>query len=639
MPKSEKLFEVLNLIGECPDLTPRDLARLCDVSVRAIYRYINTLSKVGVSIQFQNGGYKLRGYYGDVLRRFDPDGLEALRLLLSAGMRTYRDERILEYGRDFMKLIDMNLPKRRERRSDEIEIVPEAIRATNHGGTITIGHSSKPDNIINPILTSETISANLMPIIFSSLVKFDGAGQPVPELAKGWEVSEDGLVWTFFIRDDVEFHDGQPLTAHDVEFTYKAIMDPKNMSPRAKRYELVERMELEGDYIFKIVLRHPFAPFMRRLDWPIAPKHLLENTDLSSTPFNRRPVGSGPFKLVDWTKDDTIILDANREYFRKDRPILDRLVFKTYPDRKAALQAIADGEMDIALGLTASDLLFVSKRGPFRIYSASGASYYAIILNLKDQLFRDIKVRKALDHAIEKDSIIANQLKGHGKICTGPFGVNSWAYNLDVESTPYSIKRARELLEQAGWVDTDGDDILDKDGRPFEISLTVPNISDVLGRIAVAIKAQLVKVGIRVNLRRIDDSELYRAPFQAMVTTILAGDEPESARGSWHSKSGENLASYQNDFVDTLMDLGRQEQDQEKRKITYHKIHEMIHDDCPAIFLASAYEYIGSNYRFRNDKIPSMVHLLTTMKDWQIVGSERAENVHERNKIVSLSAD
>ena len=640
MPKSEKLFEVLNFISECPDLTPKDLARLCNVSERAIYRYINTLIKVGISIQFQDGGYKLQGYYGNILREVDPEGLEALKLLLSAGMQTYRDERILRYGRSFISLIETNMPKKQGRQLNEIEIISEEIRATHHGGTITIGHSSIPD-IINPILTSETISVNLMNLIFSSLIKFDEARRPVPDLARSWKISEDGLVWTFFIRDDVEFHDGHPLTAHDVEFTYRSIIDPRNSVPWAKRYELIDRIELEGDYILRIVLKHPFAPFMSRLDREIAPRHLLEDVEeFRNASFNQRPVGSGPFKLVDWTEDNTIMLDANRKYFRKDRPILDRLIFKAYPDRQTALQAIAQGEMDIALGLAASDLLFAGKSRTFRVYSAAGAFYYAVIFNLKDQILKDIKVRKALDHAVNRSSIIENQLKGHGQICSGPFGVNSWAYNPNVKPTCYDVERTRELLAQAGWVDTDGDDILDRDGEPFEISLTVPNISDMLERIAKAIRTQLMKVGIRVKLEYVDDSELYETPFQAAIFMLTTADDPEDKCRPWHSKSGNtNLTSYENSFVDDLMDTGRQERDLEKRKGIYHKIHEMIHDDCPAIFLATAFEYIGSNYRFRNDRFSSMLHFLTTMKDWQIVNEEEESVVPERRERVGLSAD
>jgi len=467
-----------------------------------------------------------------------------------------------------------------------------------------------------------------MHLIFSSLVEFDSIQHPVPDLARGWEISRDGLTWMFFLRDNVKFHDGHPLTAHDVAFTYRSIMDPKNMSPLAERYGLVDKIETEGDYLFRIILKRPFAPFIHRLNRAIAPRHLLENADLHSTPFNRNPVGSGPFRLVDWTEDDTIMFEANKEYFKKNRPILDRLIFKTYNNRKAALQAIIRGEMDMALDLAASDLLSASRRRAFRVYSAPGASYYAIIFNLKDPVFKDIRVRKALDHAIDKESIIENQLKGHSKICTGPFGVNSWAYNPHVQPTPCDVEKAGELLQQADWRDTDGDGVLDKGGEPFEFSLTVPNISDNLERIAVAVRAQLMKVGVRVGLVYMDNSELYKTPFQAILSRVATGADPDYESNFWHSKSTNmNLASYESKFVDDLLELGRQTMDLEKRKTIYHRIHEIIHDDYPAIFLASGCEFIGSNYRLRDARFSSLVHFLTTMKDWQIIGKEKEDTI------------
>jgi peptide/nickel transport system substrate-binding protein len=639
MAQCEKLFEMLELIREHPDLTPRDLARLCDISIRTVYRCLNTLSKVGFSIRFRNGGYKLEEDYSDIIRKADRVGLEALKVLLSAGMWNYRDDRVLsEYGREFMKLIEMNLSEERKRRLDEIEIIPEGVETAYYGGTIAIGHSSKPD-IINPILTSETISVNLLNLIFSSLVKFDSAQRPVPDLAKDWEVSKDGLVWTFFLRDDVKFHDDHPLTAHDVEFTYRTIMDPKNTSPMAERYELIDRIETESDYVFRMILKYPFAPLMCRLGWPIAPKHLLENLDLYKTPFNRRPVGSGPFKLADWTEDDAIVLDANRQYFHRGRPVLDRLIFRAYPDRGAALRSITRGEMDIALDLAASDLLFVSRQGSFRVYPALGASYYAIAFSLRNPIFRDIRVRKALDYAIDKGSIIKNQLKGYSEICTGPFNVNSWACNPHVQPAPYSTEKAKELLGQAGWLDTDGDGVLDRDGEPLEISLAVSNISDFLERIAVAVRAQLMKVGVRVKLIHIDDSKLYRTPLQAILVKRIAGADPDYAYRFWHSEGGDaNLASYESRFVDDLLEQGRRTADLEKRKAIYHKIHEIIHDDCPAIFLASGCEFIGSNYRFRDARFSSLVHFLTTIKDWQIVGGERRDTIRRRQQEVNTGS-
>jgi peptide/nickel transport system substrate-binding protein len=192
-------------------------------------------------------------------------------------------------------------------------------------------------------------------------------------------------------------------------------------------------------------------------------------------------------------------------------------------------------------------------------------------------------------------------------------------------------------LGQAGWRDVNG--VLTRDGKPFEVSIGVLNTSDVIERIASSIEAQFAGVGIQVKRSRMDDSELFAhgTTFQAIVAMIASGTDPEYARRTWHSGSGHaNLASYRNSFVDDLMDLGRQTAELEKRKAIYHKVHEMIHDDCPAIFLASAYEYIGSRYQFR-DRFTSTMHFLSTVRDWQIRHSilEEKEVFHEE----SLSAE
>lgn len=623
MAKSERLFEMLQYIREYPDLTVKDLSRLCNVSERGIYRYINTLSRAGIPIRLQDGGYRLPENRLDLLEKVDVRSLEAVRDLLSIGMKHCEDDQLVKHGRDFTELIEDNLPWSNQKTPGEMAIVPERAEVTNYGGTVRIGHSSKPD-IINPILTSETISVTLINLIFSPLVEFDNSMRPIPGLARSWEVSKDGLVWTFFLRSDVRFHDDHPLTAEDVEFTYNAIVGQRSVSQESEQYDMIDRIEVEGDHIFRVILKYPFAPFIHRISRGIGPKHLLENTDLHATSFNRRPVGSGPFKLVEWTEDDTIVLEANRRYFSKGRPILDRLIFKTYPDRQAALQAIAQGEMDMALNLAASDLTFISRRRAFRVYPVPSPAYYAIILNLNDPTFRDMRVRKALDYAIDRDSIIENQLKGYSKICTGPFAVDSWAYNPDVQTTFYDMEKARELLRQAGWRDTDGDGLLDKDGKPFEISLTIPNISDSLERIAVAIRAQLMKVGIKTKLIYMNGSESHKTPFQAMLAMIFTGTDPDYAYRVWHSGNRDtNLASYENKFVDELLELGKQTTDMEKRKAIYHRVHKVIHDDYPAVFLASGREFIGSNYRFRDARFSSMPYFLTTMKDWQIVGEEK----------------
>jgi ABC-type transport system substrate-binding protein len=154
----------------------------------------------------------------------------------------------------------------------------------------------------------------------------------------------------------------------------------------------------------------------------------------------------------------------------------------------------------------------------------------------------------------------------------------------------------------------------------------VPNRSDILERIAVALRIQFMKVGIRVKLTYMDGSKPDKAKFQAFLSMIAPGADPEYARRSWHSEGGDtNIGSYKNPFVDNLMDRGRQELDLESRKEIYYKVHEMIHDDCPAVFLSSAFEYIGSKYQFRNDEFPSVTYFLSSIRNWQIANKEKEE--------------
>jgi len=634
--KTEKIFEMLEFVREYPNLTSKDIAHLCDISERAVYRYINTLSRVGFHIRHQNGGYRLQEDPSDVLRKSGIDGLEALKVLIAEGIKHSKDRQAVEYGKRFMTAIEKSLPTGRRRRPFQIEIADRDSDIEQRGGELIIGHCSKPD-IINPILTTSSISANLMNLIFSQLVDFDHDQRPIPDLAKKWSVSKDGREWTFLLRDDVKFHDGHPLTAHDVEFTFRSLMDPQNESPKAERYEIVDRIEMDGDYALRIVLKRPHAPFIYVLGQSIVPKHLLEGVDLRETQFNQNPVGSGAFRFAEWTEDDTIVLEANADYFVSERPILDRLVFKAYPDRDTEIQAITKQKMDIGLDLGASDLLALGNNQTFRIYATSGSSYYAVMLNVKDPLFSDMRVRKALDHAIDRDAIVKNQLKGHSRISTGPFSVDSWAYNNDIEAIPYSIEKARELLHEAGWHE-DEDGILYNSDQPFEFTLAVPSTSYMLERIAVAIRAQLMKAGIRVILEYSDDQEAQETGRQALLTRIVAGSEPDRAYRFWHSKSRtSNFSFYESNLVDDLLEKSRKTTDMEERKVIYHKIHEIIHDECPAIFLASGCEFIGSNYVFNDAEFSSVEYFLTTMQNWQLVETRRGKGISKGKREANIA--
>lgn len=615
MAKSERVFEVLRLIRENDQLTPEDLATLLDVHPRSVYRYIDTLINVGFPIYYskKDGGYKLLSQPASTFQ------IDELRLLKSA-LETYipicEDEEF-RLAKELLGKIERTLPRETQRDFGEITIAA-ASAAGHYGGAITIGHSTKP-SIINPILTASTISANLMDLIFSRLVEYHSKEMAVPSLAERWEIEEDGLVLTFYLRDDVSFHDGYPLTAHDVAFTYRAILNPQNNSYYASRYKSVYRFETVGDYVFRVILKAKDAFFIDKMMRPIAPRHLLEDIDIHKAPFNKQPIGSGPFKFQEWTDDDTITLVANEDYFEKDRPFLDKVIFKTFSSQREALEAVNDGEIDVTMGLLSD---FESIHPSFEIYAIPIPAYYALVFNLKAPISSDIRVRRALAYAIDKKAIIEDQLKGHGKICTGPFYVNSWAYNPRVRPVPFDQKKAILLLKEAGFKVTDGDRILDKDGKPLEIELSIPNASEIVNKIAIAVKMQLAKIGIKVNLKYTEDS-----PPQATLHMISASGDADRIYELWHSSSESNICSYQNQEVDALLDKGRITMDFQKRKEIYHKIHELIASDQPAVFIASASRFIGANYRIKwIEELIQTPSIFSTIKDWQIA-KERSRNM------------
>jgi peptide/nickel transport system substrate-binding protein len=613
MPKSEKVFELLRLIEENDQLTIEDLAILLDVRPRSIYRYVDTLVKSGFPIYYdkKNGGYKLLTKPAEAFR------IEELRIMKSA-LETFipiceKDE--FRLAKKLIRKIERALPTQRKTVKGEI-LIASAEAKERYGGTIIIGHSTEPESI-NPILTTSTISANIIDLVFSRLVRYYSKEMVVPEVAEHWETSDDGLVWTFYLRDDVSFHDGYPLNAHDVAFTYRAICDPRNNSPYASRYSTVYRFETDGDYIFRVVLKHFDVSFIHKMARPITPKYILSDVDINNSSFNNHPIGSGPFKFQDWTDDDTITLVANKDYFEKGRPFLDKVIFKAFKSQREAFEAVRSGEVDITIGLL-PDIEFIYPS--FEIYSIPKPGYYALFFNLKDPLLSDIRVRQALSFAIDKEAIIEEQLKGHGKIITGPLDVNSWAYNPKVRPTSFDPEKAILLLKEAGFKVIEGEEILDKNGKPLEIELSIC-ASDICYKIAIAIKMQLAKIGIKVRLKYAEEKSCML--FQAALRMIITVGDADVIYSLWHSSAESNIVSYQNPLVDALLDEGRTTLDLQKRKEIYHKIHSLIAEDYPAVFIASLSEIIGSNYRIKwIEQFLQSIYIFDTIKDWQIAKGE-----------------
>lgn len=447
-------------------------------------------------------------------------------------------------------------------------------------------------SFLNPILAQDSASNEINSLVFNGLIKYDRNLEDfIGDLAESWEV-EDGEqpAITFHLRKGVLWHDGKEFSAHDVKFTYDKIMDEKTNTVRRSSYELVKEAKVLDPYTFKVIYREPFSPGLESWGIGIVPKHILEREDINTSSFNRSPIGTGPFRFVEWVSDEKIILEANPKYF-EGRPNLDRIIYRIIPETAISEMEILTRGVDYS-GLFPYQYQRMSEIPFLKTYSQPSLGYTYIGYNLKNELFKDKRVRHALTHAINREEIVQYVLYGFGTVASGPFPNHLWYSNPNVKPLPFDTARAKRLLHEAGWKDSDGDGILDRNGKPFRFTLITNSGNDTRRDIGVLVQRQLKEVGIDVKFELYEWSVFLKnfitaRHFDACILGWALSVDPD-AYEIWHSsqiEKGFNTISYSNPEVDRLLELGRREYNIEKRKKIYWRIHELIAEDQPYTFL------------------------------------------------------
>jgi len=501
-----------------------------------------------------------------------------------------------------------------------------------YGGTLIWGTRNQP-TIINPILTTYSVSASLEELIFNRLVRINSKGEIESGLAKSWDISEDGLVYTFYLREGVKFHDGIECTAFDVKFTYDKIMDPEVNSPFRTSFEQVKDFKAIDKYTFQITLSKPSSSFIYRLIREIAPIHILEKTDLKSCFFNFHPIGTGPFKFKEWTKDNQIILEYNPDYY-EGRPYLDKIIVKTYPDSQELWGALMRGEVDYAEFIEKEDYEIAKKDPSFKTYTIPADCYYGLLYNLDDPVLADKKVREAIAYGVDRKSLIERVVGGYGLECSGPFYPDSLGFNPEVKPFEYNPEKSKELLAEVGWQDKDNDGILEKEGENLEIRVLVDARSEIYKRIAMILRQQLQEIGIKIKVVLYnDDNMLTDEKFlrqnepQAQLKLFLASLDPDQEAEDWNSKEPkrpDKLWTYKNKKVDRLFESGKITYNKEERQQIYQRIHQLIYEDQPACFLYFRFDFHALSRKFENmDKFFTVNMPYYMMKDWHLRKGER----------------
>lgn len=483
-----------------------------------------------------------------------------------------------------------------------------------------------------PILASDSASGSIVGLVFNGLVKYDKDINLVGDLARSWEIKDGGLTIIFHLRRDVRWHDGIAFTARDVKFTYERLIDPEVPTPYSGDFKKIDHVEILDEYTVKVAYKEVFSPCLASWGMAMMPEHLLRDENLLTTRFGRNPVGTGPYKFKRWRSGERIDLESFHGYF-EHRPYIDRYIYRIIPDSTTMFLELQTENVD-SMGLTPlqytrlTDTAFFQRR--FRKFKYPSFGYTYLGYNLKDGRFSDKRVRKAINYAIDKNEIIDGVLFGLGRICTGPFVPESWAFNKNVKPLSYSPGKAKRLLSEAGWSDSDGDGWIDKGGKNFEFTIITNQGNEPRRQTAEIIQRRLKDVGIKVHIRMLEwavflKEFIDKRRFEAVLLGWGLSRDPDSY-DIWHSsktKEGEfNFVGYSNSEVDLLLEKGRSTFDIDERKRIYHMIHKILYDEQPYLFLYVADALPVVNSRFRGIE-PAPIGIGHNFIDWYVPRTEQ----------------
>ncbi len=476
-----------------------------------------------------------------------------------------------------------------------------------YGGRIIMGSIGEPSNLI-PYLASDSASSEVSGLLFTAPLEYDKDFNIVLLAAESWDVLEDGKLMRFKLRDGITWQDGQPLTADDVTFTYKLMIDPKTPTAYAADFLNIKEYRQTGPLTFEARYDAPYARSAITWMHPILPKHILEHEDIATTPYARNPIGAGPFKLRSWESGSRLTLEANDRYF-KGRPYMDEVIYRIIPDLTTMFLEAKAGDIDF-LGLTPQQYLRQTT-GPewdakWRKYQylANGYTYFAF--NLDRPMFADARTRQALSLATDRQALIAGVLLGLGEPTVGPFKPGTWVYNTSLPPYPHDPAKARELLAEAGW--TPGKNgILEKDGQPFSFTVLVNQGNEERVKVATILQQEFRAVGVEMHIRTVEWAAFLKefvnkGNFDALILAWNILQDPDIF-DVWHSsaisENGLNFVRYRNAEVDEMLEKGRATADRDVRKRCYDRFQEILYQDQPYLFLFVPYALPMVQARFQ----------------------------------------
>jgi len=475
------------------------------------------------------------------------------------------------------------------------------------GGRVIIGVQQEPE-MLSEILNAMATNNMVCNLIFSKFVKYNDKLELIPDLIteiptlENGGISADHLTITYHIRDNAFWHDGMPVTSEDAKFTYQVIMNPNVNVESREGWDVVESADTPDDKTVVFHLKRPYPDFVSETfyDESVLPKHLLEKdvgANFHSSRFHHAPIGSGPFKFKEWVPGSHLIVEANHNYYGEG-PYLDEIIFKFVPNENTLLVQLKTHEIDIFDNANIAFLDQLTKIPGVRVYRTPVLMYEHLDLNTENKILADKRVRRAIALAVDKQAIAERVYGGMVDVASLDDFESSRYFNAEAAArTHMNRAESMRLLRAAGWHDTDGDGIVDKNGAPLKLMLTTSAGQVNRERTELVLRDQLREVGIDVDIHNYNPTVLYgtyedggilkRGKYDIAMYAWLSSPEPASKEALYSAKNippeGQNNPRINNPELTELLREGSTEVDPARRVEIYHKVADILVDETPVV--------------------------------------------------------
>ncbi|PKM78370.1 MAG: ABC transporter substrate-binding protein [Firmicutes bacterium HGW-Firmicutes-15] len=452
----------------------------------------------------------------------------------------------------------------------------------------TLVYAGENTDTINPVVTGQS---ELVSIIYSGLMKYDASGKPIVDLAKSYTYDENSLTYTFNLRPGVLWHDGKPLTAEDVVFTYKELTTDKTLSSSMlSDYKDIASVKAKDENTVEITLSQYNAAMLNNFTIGIIPKHLLEGQDLTTSSFNQNPVGTGRYKFVKWDKaGGTVEMVKNEKYYDKV-PTIEKIVYKTVAVESTKATMLQSGEADLAWLNAKYAENFRNKNG-FKNYDFKTADYRAVSMDFRTKFWTQNKDSVGvLNYAINKEAIVKSVLTGQGGAAYSPIQMNAFGGNKNADIYSYDLDKFAKEMGKLGW--TKGNDgIYERNGQKFHFTIQVRDYEEERVDIANIVSKQLKDAGVDMEMVLVTKFD-WNAGYNGFLAGFAVEFDPDGNYKQFTTNGSANTMKYSNPVVDNLLTQARHSKDVNERKSLYGKFEDAFAKEPASVLIA----YLDGNY-------------------------------------------